>query len=218
MQPWSVILMRVMRSRSRFIARDAMRRHQRILARAPHAADVVVARVHRGQQLADLLGRVLQVGVERHDALAAAALEAGDDRHVLAVVGVEQHDARDVGAALELLAQQRRRAVAAAVVDEDDLVGDVQRVERRIQAREQRRQAGLLVVDRDDDRQLRGSCHGRFGWSRRQSGVSGRAPADDLGDGGADAVDVGRASSPRAAAASRSRARCARSSGSSPSR
>ena len=27
MQPWSVIRIRVMRSRSRFIARDAMRRH-----------------------------------------------------------------------------------------------------------------------------------------------------------------------------------------------
>ena len=69
----------------------------RVLARAAHAADVVVARVHRGEQLADLLRRILQVGVERDDALAAAVLEAGDDRHVLAVVGVEQDDARHVG-------------------------------------------------------------------------------------------------------------------------
>ncbi len=72
MQPWSVIRIRVMRSRSRFIARDADAPPPRVLARAAHAADVIVAGVHRGEQLADLLGRILQVGVERHDALAAA--------------------------------------------------------------------------------------------------------------------------------------------------
>ena len=86
MQPWSVILMRVMRSRSRFIARDAIRRHQASSRVAPHAADVIVAGVHRGEQLADLLRRILQVGVERDDALAAHLREARDDRHVLAVV------------------------------------------------------------------------------------------------------------------------------------
>ena len=140
----------------------------RVLALAAHAADVVVSRVHRREQLADLLRRVLQVGVERDDALAAAALETGDDRDVLAVVGVEQHDPGDVGPALELLAQQRRRAVAAAVVDEDDLVGPRQRVERRVEAREQRRQAGLLVVDRNHDRQV-GVPHGPFHWPKRSA-------------------------------------------------
>ena len=155
MQPWSVILMRVMRSRSRFIARDARRRHQASSRGAAHAADVVVPGVHRGQQAADLLGRILQVGIERHDALAAHALEAGDDRRVLAVVGVEQHDARDVRPREELVLQQRRGAVAAAVVDEHHFVRDPQRVEGRIEAREERGQAGLLVVDRDDDGQLR---------------------------------------------------------------
>ena len=86
MQPWSVIWMCVIRSRSRFIARDAMRRHQASSRVAPHAADVVVALRPLREQLADLLGRILQVGVERDDALAAHALEAGDDRRVLAVV------------------------------------------------------------------------------------------------------------------------------------
>ena len=155
MQPWSVIRMWVMRSRSRFISRDAMRRHHASSRVRAHAADVVGAGVHRGEQLADLLRRVLQVGVERDDALAAHALEAGDDRHVLAVVRVEQHDARHVRPRGELVLQQRGRAVAAAVVDEDHFVGDAERVERRIQPREQRRQPGLLVVDGDDDGELR---------------------------------------------------------------
>ena len=55
---------------------------------AAHAADVVAALVHLREQLGDLLGRVLQVGVQRHDALAAHALEARHDRHVLAEVAV----------------------------------------------------------------------------------------------------------------------------------
>ena len=42
-------------------------------------------------------------------------------------------------------------AVARAIVDEDHLVRARQRVERRVQAREQRGQHRLLVVDGDDD-------------------------------------------------------------------
>ena len=122
-----------------------------ILARAPYATDVVVAGVHRLEQPADFLRRILQVRVQRHHALAAHALEAGDDRHVLAVVGVEQDDPRHVRPRQELVLQQRGRAVAAAVVDEDDLVADTQRIERRIEAREQGGEAGLFVEDRNDD-------------------------------------------------------------------
>ncbi len=95
----------------------------RVLAGAPHAADVIGAGVHRGEQLADFLGRILQVGIERHDALAAHPLEARENGEVLAVVRVEQDDARHVRPRRELLAQQRRRSVPAAVVDEDHLVG-----------------------------------------------------------------------------------------------
>ena len=36
-----------------------------------HATDVVVALVHLGEESADLLGRILQIGVEGDDALAA---------------------------------------------------------------------------------------------------------------------------------------------------
>ena len=111
----------------------------RVVAVAADRADVVVALVHRGQQQVDVFGRVLQVGVERDDALAAAMLEAGQDGAVLAEVAVEQDHPRDIGPALELLGQQRRRAVAAAVVDEDDFVGDPQRIERRDRAAQRAR-------------------------------------------------------------------------------
>src|SRR5262249_7540903 len=59
--------------------------------------------------------------------------------------------ARHVRPLGELLAQQRRRAVAAAVVHEDQLVAHLERVERRVEPREQRRQALLFVVNGDDD-------------------------------------------------------------------
>ncbi len=127
---------------------------QAILPGLPDAADVVVALVHRRQQLADFLRRILQIGVQRHHPLAPAILEAGHDRHVLAVIGVEQDDPRDVGPGQELVFQQRRRAVAAAVVDEQHFVGYPQCVQRRIEPREQRGQRFLFVVDGNDDREL----------------------------------------------------------------
>jgi len=123
----------------------------RILAGATHAADVIGAGVHRCEQLADFLRRILQVGVERHDPCSAHALESGQDGEVLPVVAVEVDDARFVGSARELLAQQCARPIPAAVVDENHLVGDLQRIERRVEAREQRGQPRLLVVDGDDD-------------------------------------------------------------------
>jgi len=90
---------------------------------------------------------------------------------MLAVIRVEQHDPRCVGAAFPLFAQQRSRAIAAAVVDEDDLVARIQRVERRVQPGEQRRQTGLLVEDWNDDRELRlvhDSLRFRSGWRAHQ--------------------------------------------------
>jgi hypothetical protein len=132
-----------------------------VVPQPAHAADVVVAFVHTREQLADLLGRVLQVGIERDHALAAAALEAGDDGEVLPEVAVQQHHARDVGALVELLAQQRRRAVAAAVVHEDHLVLEPERVEGRVEPGEESGQARFLVVDGNDDREihLNGDSH-----------------------------------------------------------
>ena len=81
----------------------------------------------------------MQVGIEGDNRLAADFAEAGHDRHVLAEVAVEQNHARDVGPALELFAQHRSGAVVAAVVDEDDFVAALERVERGIETLKQRR-------------------------------------------------------------------------------
>src|SRR6202035_397856 len=55
---------------------------------------------------------------------------------------------------LKLLPQQRDGVVPASVIDENAFVGNTERIERRIQPREQGRQDLLFVVDRDDDAEL----------------------------------------------------------------
>ena len=50
-----------------------------VLAGTADAADIVMSAIHFGQQLADFLGRVLQVGVQGHHHCAARMLEAGED-------------------------------------------------------------------------------------------------------------------------------------------
>jgi hypothetical protein len=67
-----------------------------------------------------------------------------------ALAAKEDHP-RDVGPGRELLAQDGRRAVAAAVIDEDDFVAFAKCVQRRIEAGEERGEAGFLVVDGYDD-------------------------------------------------------------------
>ena len=114
-------------------------------------AHVVVALLQHLDQLADLLGRILQVRVERDHVLAARIGEARHHRRMLAEVGVEQNHAGLMRAALELPAQHRGRAVLAAVVDEHALVGEPELVERGIEPLEQGVEHLLLVVDGDDD-------------------------------------------------------------------
>jgi len=118
-----------------------------------------VAFAHFVDDLGDLLGGILQVGVESDDDLPARVFEAGHDRHVLAGIGGEQNGAGDVRAPLVLFAEQRRRAITAAVVDEHYLVRRFELVEGRVEAGEQGRQAVLFVIDGDDDGDFRGD-HG----------------------------------------------------------
>ena len=125
---------------------------KRVLPVEPVSAHVVEARVDFLQQLRNFLGRILQVGVERHDHVAAHAFERRHDRHVLAVVAVEIDHARHVRPRRVLRLQESKRTVRTAVVGENDFVAAPECIEHRIQAREQRRQVQLLVVDRDDDR------------------------------------------------------------------
>ena len=110
---------------------------ERILALLADGADVVVAFIELADQLADLFRRILQIGIQRHDILAARVGEPGHDGRMLAEVRMKQHHARFVGACLELLAQQRDRFILAAIVDVHDLVRDLQRIERGIKASKQ---------------------------------------------------------------------------------
>jgi hypothetical protein len=113
-----------------------------------------VAAFHLCQQMTDLLRRILQVGVQSYDALAAYMREARHDRHVLSEIAVEQHHARLYGTALELLSQQRSRAIGRAIVHEDDFIANVELIQGQVKALEQMRQALLFVVDRDDDGEI----------------------------------------------------------------
>ncbi len=105
---------------------------ERVLPLLPHAANDIEAFVHLGQELADLLGRILQVGVERDDHVALDHGESGEDGRVLAEVAREFHDHDAIRVPRGLGSQQVDRFVAAAVVHEDDLVGAAERVERGV--------------------------------------------------------------------------------------
>ena len=159
----------VVRRRTTLMSFEAHVRKSRVLPVQPEAADVVVAGVDLRQQLRNLLGRILQVGVERDDDLAAHPLERRHDRHVLAVVGVEIDDAGDVGPRGVLGAEQFERTVGAAVVGEDDLVGLAESVEHGVEAGEERRQVRLLVVDGDDDGKENGGRRGGHGRGQQPS-------------------------------------------------
>ncbi len=116
--------------------------------------DVVVALIELVDQFADLLRRILQVGIQGDHELAARIGQARHHGRVLAEVGVEHHHPRLLRAQQELLPQQRDRTILAAVIDEHDFEGDLQRIEGRIQPREQGRQHGLFVVNRNHDAEL----------------------------------------------------------------
>ena len=101
-------------------------------------------------------------------------LETGHDRHVLAIVAVEEYHPRHVGPSLELFTQQCRRSVHRAIVDEQYLVGNGELVQCRIEPGEQRSQPGFLVIDRDDDGDLRRRGVGHCEYSRNLFLLGGR--------------------------------------------
>ena len=123
-----------------------------VVARGAAAARDVGPVGERGDEPRDVLGLVLEVAVHRHDDLAAGAREAGVHRRVLAEVALEADgaDAR-VGGVQPL--DDRPGAVARAVVDEDEL--EAAPVERRHDPAVELLERARLVVERDDDRELR---------------------------------------------------------------
>ena len=89
-----------------------------VVALLAPSADHVVALVDRGEQPRNFLGRILQVGVERDDDLAAALAKAGQYRGVLAEVARQFDHAHRAVCARGNSAQEVERFVARTVVDE----------------------------------------------------------------------------------------------------
>ena len=128
---------------------------QRVASLRLPAGDQVEALVELGEQLRDLGGVVLEVAVDRDDHLALRLGEACGERRRLAEVPAQADDDDVAGSGVQP-GQRRVRPVRGAVVDEHGLPGLAERLERRVELVVQQRDAPLLVVDGNDDRD-----HGR---------------------------------------------------------
>ena len=113
--------------------------------------DEVVALVELGQQPGDLRGVVLKVAVNSHDDVACRLGKAGVERRCLAEVASQADDAHVVLGVVEPR-EGAEGAVGRAVVDEDGLPGAAVAVERGGQLVIEQRDAPLLVVHGDNDR------------------------------------------------------------------
>ena len=87
-----------------------------------------------------------------------ARSNAGEERHVLAVIPVELYDL-DPGVFLPETFEQHFRVVRAAVVDVEDLVGPAHGAEGLLQALVQLGQGFFLVENRHEDRYIDAIVH-----------------------------------------------------------
>ncbi len=127
----------------------------RIVALLLPPAHEVGPRFQPGDHLGELGRVVLEIGVERGDVAARAALEPGGQGSALAVVAPEA-DAPKAPVGLAERPDHVPRVITGAVVDEPDL--ERLAVQRLADLVRQRREALGLVVDRDDDGEL--GAHG----------------------------------------------------------
>ena len=97
MQPWSVMRTGVIRSRSLLMRLGEPAPPQRVLALLADRADVVVALIEHGDQLADLLRRILQVRIQGDHILAARVRQPRHHRRMLAEIRMKQHHPGLVG-------------------------------------------------------------------------------------------------------------------------
>ena len=93
----------------------------------------------------DQLGRILEVGVEHHDRVAAGMVETGGQRGLMAEVARQLNQAH-AGIVRGELAELGLGAVGRAVIDEHEL--ELEPVERAAHARVELLDRGLLVVHR----------------------------------------------------------------------
>jgi hypothetical protein len=119
-------------------------------AREAAGVDHVVALAPFRHHVGDQLGRVLEVGVDQHDRVAARGIDAGGQGRLVAEIA-RQRDDLDARVLRVEREQGRERAVAAPVVDEDQLEVQAERCERGDQPPMQLGGGLLLVVARDDD-------------------------------------------------------------------
>src|SRR2546426_5212747 len=139
---------------------DAVRDARRYAARQVVAGGAIdppprhrVPLVEVREQHRDVGRIVLQVGIHDHHPPALRRLESGVGRRRLTAVRLESHQTHPpVGLAKR--ANDLRAPVAAAVVDEHDLEGEPEALEHLAQLGPERGEAGFLVVDRDDDREV----------------------------------------------------------------
>src|SRR5664280_1840363 len=101
---------------------------------------------------------MLQVAIHRDDDVALGFVEAGGEGGGLAEVAA-QADHLEVAVGFHQVGQEFETAVVRGVVDEEDFVGALQLLQNCGEAVVQREYGGLLVVDRNHDRQ---HCHAKY--------------------------------------------------------
>jgi hypothetical protein len=117
------------------------------------AACDVVSRLDRLDEPRDVLGRVLQIAVHRHDDPAARAGEPRMHGRMLADIALEPHSA-DVRVAVVDPLERRERPVRRPVVDVEHLVRPAERRQGRRQAPLQLLERRALLEERHDDGEL----------------------------------------------------------------
>ena len=146
---------------------------QRVVAAGLPAGNEVEALVELREELGDLGRVVLEVGVDRHDDLAARLEESRLERRGLSEVPTEpNHD--HVRVLVVQTGQHGAAPVGRAVVDEDDLERLPSRLECRSDLTVELLERGFLVEQRDDD-----GDHVKGGYRRVRSASS--APGRPLG-------------------------------------
>ena len=151
---------------------NARRRHaDEPVALAPrrHARTAgAVEFFERRQQFRQVARVVLQIGIEGDDGPAARRLHARPQRRGLPTVEREPLGANARVARREVF-EDFPRPVLAAIIGDDDLVGQLERLRRLADRRDEREQISLLVVAGNDEAEF-----GRFGhfYFRKNSAIT----------------------------------------------
>jgi hypothetical protein len=116
--------------------------------RRPHEDDVIAA-APRSDHVRNVLGRILQIGVDDDDSVSIGGVQTGAHRHFLAEIAgkIEHHHASIAGVDVP---QQRHRFIATAIVDVDDLAIRRESVQDSRQPTVELDQDRLLVVHGND--------------------------------------------------------------------